>query len=223
MIRYRPPVSKKFSFFDEFAQVKHHKQKIVFIFSSMRHFCKSLRNDGLKVYYVGLEDEKNTGCLTSELSRAVKKYKIGKLIVTEPSEWHALELVKTWAKKLGVVVEIRKDDRFLCSKDEFKEWSKEKKVLRMENFYRHMRKKTGWLMDGQKPLGGKWNYDTQNRKSLPQKVIVPECKRFKPDDITRGIMSLVDERFKDHFGNLQNYRWAVTRRDAQKLCDFIMR
>ena len=113
------------------------------------------------------------------------KITIDKIVVTEPGEWRVLEMIQGWQKAFGIPVEIRNDDRFLCSLDEFEQWAEGRKSLRMEYFYRVMRRKTGWLMDGDKPVGGKWNYDIQNRKSLPKDVVCPERLRFKPDISSR--------------------------------------
>ena len=106
------------------------------------------------------------------------------------------------------------DDRFVCSKAEFERWAEGRKSLRMEHFYRHLRKKTGWLMDGKKPEGGKWNYDTENRKALADGVSVPIRRGFRPDPITREVIGLVGRRFAGHFGDLEPFRWAVTREKA---------
>jgi deoxyribodipyrimidine photolyase-related protein len=86
----------------------------------------------------------------------------------------------------------------------------------MEYFYREMRRKTNWLMDGDQPLGGQWNYDAENRKALPEDLEVPERHLFKTDQITKDVIQLVDKRFTDHFGDLSSFHWAVTMRNAQK-------
>jgi deoxyribodipyrimidine photolyase-related protein len=85
----------------------------------------------------------------------------------------------------------------------------------MEFFYREMRRESGLLMDGQKPAGGEWNYDAENRKRLPKGLKPPAPPRFAPDDITRDVMALVAERFGAHFGSLDGFAWPVTARDAR--------
>jgi deoxyribodipyrimidine photolyase-related protein len=116
-------------------------------------------------------------------------------------------------------VEIREDGRFVCSHAEFADWAKGRKQLRMEFFYREMRRKTGLLMEGEKPVGDAWNFDADNRKSLPDDVVVPERLAFEPDDITRTVMDLVASRFGKHFGDLEPFLFAVTRKDALKALD----
>ena len=199
---------------DEATYVRHHKQKIVLVLSAMRHFAASLRADGICVDYVRLEDSGNTGSLTGELGRALSRHSADRVVVTEPGEWRVWEMMQAWRAELGIPIEIRQDDRFLCSRTEFSNWAEGRKVLRMEHFYRYMRRKTGWLMDGNRPIGGRWNYDSENRKALPKHIDIPSHRRFSPDATTRSVMALVGKHFAAHFGDLELFAWGVTRQDA---------
>jgi deoxyribodipyrimidine photolyase-related protein len=130
--------------------------------------------------------------------------------------------MQTWGERFGTPVEIREDDRFLCSRAEFADWAQGRKSMRMEHFYRHMRRKTGWLMAGDKPQGGRWNYDAENRKAVPSDIAVPPRCRFVPNATTREVMALVGQSFVDHFGDLASFGWAVTREEAlQALQHFV--
>ena len=207
---------------EEATYVKHHKQKIAFLYSAMRHFAQSLREEGVTVDYVKLDDPANVGSLTGELARAVKHHAAERVVVTEPGEWRVREAMNGWAALLGLPVDIRVDDRFYCSRAEFEAWAQDRNSLRMEFFYRDMRRKTGLLMEGKEPVGGQWNLDAQNREALPQKVFAPERAGFQTDETTRAVIALVAARFADHFGDLDGFRWAVTREDAlQALDEFI--
>lgn len=199
---------------DETSYVRHHKQKLVLVLSAMRHFAARLVQQGYHVDYVRLDSDGNTGSFDGEVKRAIKRHQPITLVVTEPGEWRVREMMDSWRQNLSLMVEIRNDDRFLCSLEEFNEWAQGRKSLRMEFFYRSMRKKTGWLMDHDKPLGGEWNYDKQNRKSLPKDMRFADRLRFDPDDITRDVMHMVAQRFEAHFGDLESFAWATTREDA---------
>ena len=98
-------------------------------------------------------------------------------------------------------------------------WASGRKQLRMEYFYREMRKKTGLLMDGDKPVGGKWNFDSENRKPAADDLFIPEPSSFEPDEVTRAVLNLVEDRFSSHFGNLAPFWFAVTREDAEAARD----
>ncbi|WP_420134601.1 cryptochrome/photolyase family protein [Rhodopseudomonas sp.] len=197
---------------DETSYVKHHKQKIAFVLSAMRHFAEELRADGLTVDYIKLNARGNTGSIAGELQRAIKRHKASAVVITSPGEWRLLSEFR--ALHLGVPVEIREDDRFFASTARFAAWAKDRKALRMEFFYREMRRETDLLMKGDEPAGGQWNYDSDNRKRLPASVAVPQRFGVKPDAITREVIELVAARFGDHFGDLEPFEWAVTRADA---------
>ncbi|WP_128893073.1 cryptochrome/photolyase family protein [Erythrobacter sp. HKB08] len=204
---------------DEATYVKHHKQKIVLIFSAMRHFASELRDAGWTVDYIQLGDEDNSGSFTGEVARAVERHDPRAIHVVEAGEWRVQQAIDEWPDKFDCEVEILPDDRFLCSKAEFRDWAQDRKTLRMENFYREMRKKTGLLMDDGKPEGGEWNYDSENRKPPKEGLEAPERPLFEPDEITREVIELVESRFGDHFGSLDNFGWPVTRDEAEKAAD----
>ena len=199
---------------EEATYVKHHKKKIAFLFSAMRHFAKELDESNYKVSYTKLDDEKNTGSFKSEVQRALKQHKFDSIIVTCPGEYRVLQEIKTWEKKLKIKVEIKPDNRFLCSIDEFALWATGRKQMRMEYFYREMRKKYSILMDGNNPVGGKWNYDTENRKPPKDGMNIPTPYNRKIDYITIEVMDLVAKFFPDHFGDLEPYYLAATRDNA---------
>jgi deoxyribodipyrimidine photolyase-related protein len=198
----------------ESTYVRHHKQKIVLVLSAMRHFAERLRAEGISIDYVPLDDKRNAGSFTGELSRALSRHEVDRIVVTQPGEWRVWDMMQTWGALFALPVEIREDDRFLCSRAEFAEWTRGGKSLRLEYFYRHMRRKTGWLMADVQPEGGRWNYDAENRKRLPRGFAVPPARRFVPDATTRQVMALVRQRFADHFGDLDSFGWAVTREEA---------
>lgn len=207
---------------EEATYVRHHKQKIAFLFSAMRHFAEELRAEGVRVDYVRLDDPGNSGSFGGEVARALGRHAVDRVIVTEPGEWRVLEAMRDWREELGVTVEIREDNRFLCSRGEFAAWAEGRKQLRMEFFYREMRRKTGFLMEAGEPAGGQWNFDADNRKSLPAGIAVPPRRRFEPDAITREVLDLVERRFGNHFGDLDGFGWAVTRTGALDALAFFL-
>ena len=198
----------------ETTYVRHHKQKIAFILSSMRHFADELRERKFVVDYCRLDDPENRGSFTGELIRAVARHRPERIIVTEPGEWRVKAMIDRWPEQLNLPVEIREDERFLCSIAEFGSWAHARKTYRMEFFYREMRRRTGSLMDGETPCGVRWTFDAENRKRLSRSLRPPERVCSKPDAITRDVLDLVALRFGDHFGGLEGFSWAVTRKQA---------
>lgn len=205
---------------EEATHVRHHKKKIAFILSAMRHFGESLKGEGIDVDYIRLDDPANTGSLTGELKRAVAHHAPDRIIVTHPGEWRVLEGMKKWQADLGIPVEIRADSRFFATPEDFRHFAKGRKTLRMEWFYREMRRKTGLLMmDGDEPAGGSWNFDKENRKSLPEDMKLPDRQVFEPDETTREVIRLVEERFSGHMGEAEGMSFPVTRDEALTALD----
>ena len=118
----------------EATYVKHHPKKIAFLFAAMRHFASELADLNYKVRYVKLDDPLNSSSFGGEVKRAIDELNIKHLIVTEPGEYRVKQMIESWSKLFNITVEIRADDRFLCSRDEFQNWAKNKKQLRMEYF-----------------------------------------------------------------------------------------
>ena len=194
--------------------VPHHKQKIVVVLSAMRHFAQELEERGIRVDYVKLDDADNTGSFSGEVERAIRRHQPQSLIVTEPSEYRVRQFMDDWHDAFGLPVAILEDTRFFSSPAEFSKWADGKKQLRMEFFYREMRRKTGLLMNGGEPVGEQWNFDSENRKALPKGLKLPKRLRSAPDTITRDVMALVGERFTRHPGELKLFEWPVTCADA---------
>jgi deoxyribodipyrimidine photolyase-related protein len=204
---------------DEATYVKHHKQKIALIFSAMRHFAAELREAGWQVDYVALTDPDNAGSFTGEVARAIERHGPSEVRIVEAGEWRVQQAIEEWADKFPCPVTVLPDDRFLCSKAEFAEWAEGRKVLRMEFFYREMRRKTGLLISAGEPVGGQWNYDAENRKPPKEGLKAPPRPLFEPDAITREVLDLVAERFADHFGELEPFHWPVTRAEAEQAAE----
>ncbi len=200
---------------EEASYVRHHKKKIAFIFSAMRHFAEELRGLGWTVDYVTLNDPDNQGSFTHEVARAVAALQPAHILVTQPGEWRVAQMFGAWADALGAPVTVLPDDRFICSTPEFADWARGRKQLRMEYFYREMRRKTGLLMDGDQPIGGKWNFDAENRKPAAATLLMPQPYAERPDATTREVIALVGSHFADHFGDLEPFSYAVTRAGAE--------
>jgi len=195
---------------EEASYVPHHKKKIAFVFSAMRHFAEELRASGWTVDYVKLDDPDNTGALTGEVTRATQRHGLNHVVATEPGEWRLLEAMRGWSN-----ITLRDDDRFLADRARFTGWAEGRTMLRMEHFYRLMRRKTGLLMDGNDPAGGTWNLDAENRAKAAPDLLMPAPLHFAPDAITLEVLDLVAARFPDHFGDLEPFWFATTRAEAE--------
>jgi deoxyribodipyrimidine photolyase-related protein len=209
---------------EESTHVWSHKARTAVFLAGMRHFRERLKKKGFAVHYRELTDLGNRGTLAAELEQAVKSLKPRQLVVTEPGDWRVQESLKATAKKLALPLVVRTDRHFYSTLDQFDAHAAGRKQLRLEFFYRELRKRTGVLMDDGEPVGGAWNFDADNRgsfgKSGPGKVRPPVA--FKPDAITKEVLTVVDEQFADHPGSLKHFDWPVTPEQAERaLADFI--
>ncbi|MDP1027245.1 cryptochrome/photolyase family protein [Sphingomonas sp. KR1UV-12] len=201
---------------DETRYVRHHQQKIAYILSAMRHHAAALRAAGWTVDYVTLDDPANSGSFTGEIARAVERHAPDRIVVTEAGEWRVAAMLEAWETLFGIPVEVRPDTRFVATHAEFDEWAEGQSDLTMEWFYREMRRKTGLLMDGSEPAGGRWNFDKDNRKPAKADLLMPRPLAFGPDAITQEVLALVAVRFGDHPGSLDGFDHAVTAADAER-------
>lgn len=207
---------------EECRYVPHHKQKIVLFLSAMRHFAQDLREKGVHVDYVRLDDPANTGNFTTEVERALARHEACRLVLTQPGEWRVQAMAEDWSHRFALPVDLREDDRFFATKAGFQAWASGRRSWRMEHFYREMRREHDVLMDGDQPVGGGWNFDSENRKPLPIGSALPARRRFAPDSTTQEVMNMVAERFSEHFGTLESFGSPVTRAQAlEALDDFV--
>jgi deoxyribodipyrimidine photolyase-related protein len=199
----------------EATYVKHHKKKLVFIFSAMRHFAQELQDAKYRVIYHKLDDATPVSRFSDAVTRAAQMGDFDEIVVTEPSEYRVLEEIKLWPDLLNLPVDMRPDTRFLASHSDFQNWSAGRKSLRMEYFYREMRKRYSILMEGDQPIGDQWNFDSDNRKAPNATLTIPDTFRLAPDDVTQEVCAMVEQLFPDHMGAATPFHFAVTAEGAR--------
>ncbi len=209
---------------EETTYVRHHQRKIAFILSAMRHHAAALRDAEWTVDYLMLDAPDNTGSFTGEIARAVARHAPERIVTTEAGEWRVLAMQQAWETLFGIPVDLRPDTRFLCTHAEFDHWAGEAGSLVMEPFYRLMRRRTGLLMADGKPVGGRWNFDTDNRQALAEAdMFMPRPLSFLPDAVTLEVLAMVAARFADHPGVLDGFDYAVTAADAERQAAYFFR
>lgn len=203
----------------ELTNVPHHKQKIVLWLSAQRHFAEALRQRGYDVDYVTLTNS----TITETLQEFLTRYQVSEIITCEPPEWRHIQEIKSWSTEFEIPTEILVDSRHPSRLRDFRDWATTQKSLVMENFYHRMRRQTRLLMEGAKPVSGKWNLDHSNRQAFegaPENIPTPPS--FPPDALTQEVQTLVDREFPDHMGQTAPFNWAVTHEDAKQAQDYFM-
>ena len=190
-----------------------HKAKIVLFLSAMRHFAVELQAKKIPLTYI----KQSRLTIEAELKRHIVEKGITHLVCIEPGEWRLKVGLETLARELNVVMLMHEDAHFYCSNSEFRAWAAEKKELRLEYFYRHMRLKHGILMNQSgEPAGGRWNYDDQNRRAYSKKGpgLIADPLQFEQDAITQDVIQFVEKQYPNHPGSLVHFGWPVTREQA---------
>ena len=206
---------------EEASYVRHNRHKIALLFSAMRHFRLELEALGHTVHYVTIDQ--GVSSLEAAVRGIVEHSTVSQVIVCEPGEYRLLDQMRaTWSSALGVPVTLLEDERFLASHEDFELWARGKTQLRMEFFYRQMRQRYQLLMDGGQPAGGKWNYDADNHSGWRNQRDIPQRPDVPIDDITSAVIAEVNQRFPSNPGNLNEFRLAVTRSDAERQFDWFV-
>jgi deoxyribodipyrimidine photolyase-related protein len=192
--------------------VQHNRHKIALIFSAMRHFCDELRSLGFSVRYFAYSND-GPSTLLEAVETTLQGCNVSELRCCEPGEHRLLAEMQQWA--LPIPVRLTEDQRFLCKAESFARWAEGRSQMRMEHFYRGMRKQYQLLLDDQgDPQGGRWNYDADNRRGWRSQEFIPPRPPIVPDPITTEVIALVDREFADHPGNLEHFYLGVTHREA---------
>lgn len=209
---------------EEATYIPQHRQRLVLFFSAMRHHAQDLRERGYRVFYSELDDPDNRGNFRDELSRWFERTGPEQVRAVLPGDYRVLSLLQDACQARDLVLELLPDHHFIDTPEAFEQWAGERKLLRLEDYYRQMRKQHDLLMEDGQPAGGQWNYDTDNRESF-RAGKVPDIKAprsFRPDDITREVMDLVAREFPDAPGQLDGFDYPVTHEQAlAALRDFI--
>ena len=210
---------------EESEHVPSTQPRIAIFLSAMRHYRDAQQARGIQVHYATLDETGNTQTLPGEIARATRQLAPQQLIITEPGEYRVRQAIEAVAATLGLPLEIRPDRHFLCTLDGFRQHAANRKQLRMEFFYREMRRQHGVLLTSDnEPEGGQWNFDHDNRGSFPKSGPgpLPVPVAFPPDLATTEVLTLVGTRFANHAGSLAHFDWPVTPAEAQRaLADFI--
>ena len=198
---------------EEARYVPHHIHKIGLFLAAMRHFAETLREEGFQVHYSALGDDDNTHSLVDEAERIAKQYGCDEIRVARPGEWRLCETMRQ-RDDAAIPWRVLEDERFFTTPEAFNQWAKGRKQLRLEYFYREQRKRTGLLMEGDEPAGGKWNFDHDNRQPISAELDFPDLPQHRQDALTKAALADAEHHFSDHMGSLANFNLPVTRRQA---------
>jgi deoxyribodipyrimidine photolyase-related protein len=198
-----------------------HAQKATLFLSAMRHFAEELRAAGHEVDHLR-HDHPAAGDFAHGVRDHLERSGARTLIAVRPNDHGVAEAIEEAATQAGARVDWRADEQWICDDATFDAWAEGRTSLRLEDFYRAMRRATGVLMDGDQPRGGRWNYDADNRAPPPRDERPPAVPAFEPDAITREVQAEV-EGFPHAWGEVRPFAWPVTRQQARTALDAFLR
>jgi deoxyribodipyrimidine photolyase-related protein len=182
-----------------------HKQRLVLLWANQRQFALELAGRGFVVDYRILRDPLHVAVA------AIAEEK-GGLVLAEPAEWWVRQALS------GVeAVEFVSHEGWLTTESEFADACLGKKSWRMDSFYRHVRRRSGILMEGGEPVGGKFSFDVENRKPWSGEPIAPDLPEFEADEVDREVVELVESEFADNPGQIDTGLLPTTAADAARL------
>jgi len=196
----------------------YHPHKLALVFSAMRQFRDELRAESVTVEYYQVDT------FRAGLAAHFDAHPDNELVVMRPASHGAGERLRTLVEEAEGTLEIVENETFLCDPKTFDDWAGDDDRLTHESFYRFMRRETGYLMDGNEPVGGEYNYDDQNRETPPDDFEPPDPPVFEPDETTREVIDWVESTFGDDgyeeppygtgWADPEAFRWPVTREQA---------
>ncbi len=208
---------------EENTHVPSNKHRSLMFIAAMRHYAAALRADNYPLIYYSLDDYALPS-FADALGQCFVNHEVESIRVVLPGEYRVLQQVKTFAAERRLPLEVLPDTHFVAKPGEFSQWRKGKRQLRMEYWYRQLRKRTGVLMDGNRPEGGDWNYDQNNRKAFGKHGpgVLEEALLFPSDDITAAAATTINRHFPNNPGDLTAFGWPVTRAQALALLTFFI-
>lgn len=205
----------------ETGYVKHHIQKVVAFFSAMENFAKALKSAKLNVLHLTLDDTQNDKSLSNLLERLAQHYHCSKIEYQYPDEYRLQKQMDELKQSSAIKIKGTDTEHFLLPFSDISNHFKKDKHVKMEFFYRMMRKRFDILMEDGSPQGGQWNYDQANRNKLKKADLekIPQAKVFQ--NSIQNIVTRIENHDVSTFGHCQDtLLWPTSRKQAKQLLDY---
>ncbi|MGJ3233609.1 cryptochrome/photolyase family protein [Marivirga sp.] len=203
--------------------VTHHIQKVVAFFSAMRAFKIEMQEKGHQFLYLGINDANNKQSLKENIKRIIEERNIEHFEYLLPDEYRLDEQLKALCDEITISSSSVDTEHFLTQRNDIATFFKGKKQFLMENFYRKMRKDHDILMEGKEPVGGKWNFDHDNRNKYKGEVPIPPAYSYK-NDVSEVISDIKKANIKTiGFVDAENFHWPIDRKQALQFARYFCR
>ena len=201
---------------------KHHKLKILHFLSSMRSYNDLLKSKGFETDYYDCKNNFSDK-YEDKLRKSIKESKPKRVFSFEVEDKPFEKKLNKIVKEIGLERVIVTSPMFLNSRDDFKKYLENKKKPLMANYYKMSRIKFDLLVKDEKPVGGKWSFDKDNRKKLPQTVKLPKRLVASETKHTKVLKKFINTTFENHPGNTENFWLPTTHKESTEwLDDFLI-
>jgi len=202
---------------------KHHKLKILMFLAAMREKRDELQVHNFDVEYLDIDHPSFDEPYEKKLAACVLEHEITALTIFEIEDKDFETRIRAFAEEKNLAVTVLPSPMFLLDRQEFLVFNGKSKTLRMGNFYKEVRKKLNLLMDeDQKPLGGKWSFDEDNRKKIPKGLALPDLYKPRQSQYVESLKATIELKFGDHPGQMADVWMPLSRRDALENIDYFL-
>ncbi len=207
-------------FFDRRHPVRFHKQKLVLHRASMKAYVDDLRQHRHRVRYAAYTEFPSLKLLLIKLHGDG----VRRVHVVDPTDFVLERRLKRFTEKLGMTIQWYESPNFLTPRRQYESFLYKRKRYHMADFYTWQRKRLGLLLeDDETPLGGKWSYDTENRKKLPRGHRPPEIGTIPNTKYVDEAKRYVNEHFADHPGLLDDFNYPINHDQARTAFSYFLR
>ncbi len=202
---------------------KHHKHKLIFFLTSMRKYALSIKKQKYSLKYYKLNKKNSNLSYEDKIKDCIKNKKISEIKMYEIEDKFFEKRIINFGKQNKLTIHFIKSPMFFSSRKDFKSYLTKSQKPFLATFYKQQRIENNILVDNNKPIGGKWSFDEENRKKIPENLIIPSQPKFKDDIILQDVKKLVNELFPEHPGDTNNFWLGTARDEILKALDFFIK
>lgn len=198
-------------FFDPQEKVFFHKKKLLLLRAAMRHYASLLRARGCAVDYL----EYRFALDPENLAKRLEQLRCGRIVLVDPNDSLLEKRVSALSARTGLPVSRMASPGFLTSRGWLEDYFREARHYSHTSFYIAQRRRLNLLIREDKPLGGKWSFDPENRKRMPSRVKVPPPPPVRGDGTVREARAYVEENFPGHPGETADFIYPPSPEEAR--------
>lgn len=194
-----------------FRQYKFHKKKLVLHRASMKAYEDELVRQKITAHYFASHEYPTL----REVVESLAKSGVKKFHVVDPVDYLLERRLKRYALQHNIAIQYYDSPAFLCTTKYLDDFFASRKRYFLTDFYVEQRKRLNILIEDGNPVGGKWTFDTENRKKMPPSVIPPALPEFTQNKFLKEAETYVENHFPNHYGEAGNFIYPVTRQEAR--------